>query len=177
MNLTPSSSGRPKGRFAPFAPPLMSNVRPHERCSAARCRPAWLHAWLVASVSRRALDSQYSSGGQAEFAHAHKQSWLSFRVVAVSRFAELSALAAAHPRRVGGICPSPSARAGMELVLRSRGANSTSVWDPRLVSRLAGSATASNGATTISAMAPNPSIERTSQRPLRALCAAAHVKR
>jgi hypothetical protein len=25
--------------------------------------------------------------------------------------------------------------------------------------------------------APNPSIERTSQRPLRALCAAAHVKR
>ena len=26
--LTPPSSGRPKGRFAPFAPPLMSNVRP-----------------------------------------------------------------------------------------------------------------------------------------------------
>ena len=25
--LTPPSSGRPKGRFAPFAPPLMSNVR------------------------------------------------------------------------------------------------------------------------------------------------------
>ena len=28
-NLTPPSSGRPKGRFAPFAPPLMSNVRSH----------------------------------------------------------------------------------------------------------------------------------------------------
>ena len=28
--LTPPSSGRPKGRFAPFAPPLMSNVRRHE---------------------------------------------------------------------------------------------------------------------------------------------------
>ena len=27
--LTPPSSGRPKGRFAPFGPPLMSNVRPH----------------------------------------------------------------------------------------------------------------------------------------------------
>ena len=27
--LTPPSIGRPKGRFAPFAPPLMSNVRPH----------------------------------------------------------------------------------------------------------------------------------------------------
>ena len=27
-NLTPPSSGRPKGRCAPFAPPLMSNVRP-----------------------------------------------------------------------------------------------------------------------------------------------------
>ena len=27
--LTPPSSGRPKGRFAPFAPPLMSNVRSH----------------------------------------------------------------------------------------------------------------------------------------------------
>ena len=28
-HLTPPSSGRPKGRFAPFGPPLMSNVRPH----------------------------------------------------------------------------------------------------------------------------------------------------
>ena len=28
--LTPPSSGRPKGRFAPFAPPLMSNVRPRQ---------------------------------------------------------------------------------------------------------------------------------------------------
>jgi len=27
--LTLPSSGRPKGRFAPFGPPLMSNVRPH----------------------------------------------------------------------------------------------------------------------------------------------------
>jgi len=27
-NLTPPSSGRSKGRFAPFGPPLMSNVRP-----------------------------------------------------------------------------------------------------------------------------------------------------
>ena len=27
VRLTPPSSGRPKGRFAPFAPPLMSNVR------------------------------------------------------------------------------------------------------------------------------------------------------
>ena len=26
--LTPPSSGRSKGRFAPFGPPLMSNVRP-----------------------------------------------------------------------------------------------------------------------------------------------------
>ena len=32
--LTPPSSGRPKGRFAPFAPPLMSNVRSHEFTSA-----------------------------------------------------------------------------------------------------------------------------------------------
>ena len=29
--LTPPSSGRPKGRFAPFGPPLMSNVRPQWR--------------------------------------------------------------------------------------------------------------------------------------------------
>ena len=28
--LTPPSSGRAKGRFAPFGPPLMSNVRAHE---------------------------------------------------------------------------------------------------------------------------------------------------
>ena len=28
-HLTPPSSGRSKGRFSPFAPPLMSNVRPH----------------------------------------------------------------------------------------------------------------------------------------------------
>ena len=28
-HLTPPSSGRSKGRFAPFGPPLMSNVRPH----------------------------------------------------------------------------------------------------------------------------------------------------
>ena len=28
-DLTPPSSGRGKGRFAPLAPPLMSNVRPH----------------------------------------------------------------------------------------------------------------------------------------------------
>ena len=29
MGLTPPSSGRAKGRFAPLAPPLMSNVSPH----------------------------------------------------------------------------------------------------------------------------------------------------
>ena len=34
-NLTPPSSGRRKGRCAPFAPPLMSNVRQHE--SAVQC--------------------------------------------------------------------------------------------------------------------------------------------
>ena len=28
--LTSPSSGRPKGRFAPFDPPLMSNVRRHQ---------------------------------------------------------------------------------------------------------------------------------------------------
>jgi len=28
--LTPPSSGRSKGRYAPFGPPLMSNVRRHE---------------------------------------------------------------------------------------------------------------------------------------------------
>ena len=32
--LTPPSSGRPKGRFAPFAPPLMSNVRSHDASKA-----------------------------------------------------------------------------------------------------------------------------------------------
>ena len=36
--LTPPSSGRRKGRCAPFAPPLMSNVRPHEARSPHRCR-------------------------------------------------------------------------------------------------------------------------------------------
>ena len=31
MTLTPPSSGRSKGRFAPFGPPLMSNVYAAER--------------------------------------------------------------------------------------------------------------------------------------------------
>jgi len=34
--LTPPSSGRRKGRFAPFAPPLMSNVRPHLEAPSVR---------------------------------------------------------------------------------------------------------------------------------------------
>ena len=37
-HLTPPSSGRPKGRFAPFGPPLMSNVRPHENAAASSLR-------------------------------------------------------------------------------------------------------------------------------------------
>ena len=42
--LTPPSSGRPKGRFAPFGPPLMSNVRPHCEQSARHrpCRGAFV---------------------------------------------------------------------------------------------------------------------------------------
>ena len=34
VSLTPPSSGRPKGRCAPFAPPLMSNVRRRLRASS-----------------------------------------------------------------------------------------------------------------------------------------------
>jgi len=34
--LTPPSSGRPKGRFAPFGPTLMSNVRPHMNSRSPR---------------------------------------------------------------------------------------------------------------------------------------------
>ena len=37
--LTPPSSGRRKGRFAPFAPPLMSNVRQHQAASGVRGMP------------------------------------------------------------------------------------------------------------------------------------------
>ena len=39
-HLTPPSSGRPKGRFAPFGPPLMSNVRPRMKAR-----------WLVRAVA------------------------------------------------------------------------------------------------------------------------------
>ena len=36
-NLTPPSSGRPKGRFAPVSPPLMSNVRRQRTRRHAGC--------------------------------------------------------------------------------------------------------------------------------------------
>src|SRR6185295_1665019 len=36
--LTLPSRGRSKGRFAPFGPPLMSNVRPHEQPSREKER-------------------------------------------------------------------------------------------------------------------------------------------
>ena len=59
--LTLPSSGRPKGRFAPFAPPLMSNVGPHENLTQVATegsrrtmayeshahRPCWLHRLFV----------------------------------------------------------------------------------------------------------------------------------
>jgi hypothetical protein len=43
--LTPPSSGRPKGRFAPFGPPLMSNVRHHQEHMSSWLRR--VYHWLA----------------------------------------------------------------------------------------------------------------------------------
>ena len=45
--LTTPSSGRPKGRFAPFGPPLMSNVRPLAHFKGA-CRARSVLQWRAA---------------------------------------------------------------------------------------------------------------------------------
>ena len=66
--LTPPSSGRPKGRFAPFAPPLMSNVRPHKLDSCTSMEEdnasmlGFLAAPLIPGVAF-ALSSQGLGGG------------------------------------------------------------------------------------------------------------------
>ena len=66
--LTPPSSGRPKGRFAPFAPPLMSNVRSHcadECCSRFCC--------LVLLLGRRVRCSLEGLLAAASFFAANRQ--------------------------------------------------------------------------------------------------------
>jgi hypothetical protein len=55
--LTLPSSGRRKGRFAPFAPPLMSNVRAHRTCRfAPTARPSYRHPPSVAGTAALTLD-------------------------------------------------------------------------------------------------------------------------
>ena len=56
-HLTPPSSGRPKGRFAPFAPPLMSNVRARKR---AVTPPFLAVVFLLGAFRLHAEDSPLS---------------------------------------------------------------------------------------------------------------------
>ena len=82
-HLTPPSSGRPKGRFAPFGPPLMSNVMPLKHLLSLRtativlllsCAPlAYAIAWpahVLQSVGFSCLKEQVCAEDPARLQEA-----------------------------------------------------------------------------------------------------------
>ena len=98
--LTPPSSGRPKGRFAPFAPPLMSNVRPHSRIASELVQSVELHgsecravrSWLA--MHRRSNRARLSSSNRQTAGHgASEASSQLLRMRVTSRFARSPSLA------------------------------------------------------------------------------------
>jgi len=76
-HLTLPSSGRSKGRFAPFGPPLMSNVRPHCMQIARHriCRRLRLNALRATEQYPRRLQLSSGSGKAARSVPAAKAEW------------------------------------------------------------------------------------------------------
>ena len=158
-HLTPPSSGRLKGRFAPFAPPLMSNVRSHLSLSLSLSRvslplasgTACWRGFTAVTVTRRAR-CRVASGYASRALGVHAQTR---RTGTLERLGGIAAC-------ILSVCSSAMAS--------SRNNSCTAT---RRVRTLAAGCRQAQGAT----VASNHSIERTAQSPLRALWSAAHVER
>ena len=183
-------------------PPLMSNVRPHERTRLSHALSS--DAFAAASQRRRstrsALHARGSTRGSSEglcasrIVRRHRASCLSAgERRRLSRcFGHCVACSEARQRRVSylGIVRHrgrASARTGLALQVGSLARGQLAASSSAQVSGTS-SASAELSRSLVLAIeravraraervSPNPSIERTSQRPLRALCAAAHVER
>ena len=188
-HLTLPSSGRSKGRFAPFGPPLMSNVRPHCVQSAWHRlgQLAFVRTFFEHQSKALFLAAQFKLG-QGRVAKGRNSS----AALPSSPAASLSPLSAravrpsaarspqfrrTHLEQVTSLRQSPSsclrswARFKHTERMQEQCIGSLRVALQSSATRSIGRASSNPGA------ASNPSIERTFQRPLRALWPAAHVKR
>jgi hypothetical protein len=193
LRLTLPSSGRSKGRFAPFGPPLMSNVRPDGMQLVL-----FLLIALAPSLGALALVGHRAAAQDrlSRYVLLSSAAWLASSMCLYGLVLWSPGVAGVDNRSLaaesGGfaalaaVCFVPFALAGSILYCWGR------LWsrEGHFACALSGehgglSARGSAcvpcnlrvpGQLLVSAR-PNPSIERTSQRPLRALCAAAHVER
>ena len=210
--LTPPSSGRPKGRFAPFGPPLMSNVRSLVRAKKMHAAPAAHEgAALREAHVTRSVESVRAVGGQSVEGAPRRRAAPGNQLVKVAAGAAtgrqtkcsvgagiegtVRGRASEAPRLVRVPLPKvshqprpcataqrlrlSSATAGVGASAHARHASATHL---HATTRPALVAFERNGHmrgkyTPLFQQAPNPSIERTSQRPLRALWSTAHVER
>ena len=203
--LTLPSSGRSKGRFAPFGPPLMSNVRPQNTSGSPRMhsspqyRAGSRRSMHCLSREQRAhAPEKHTHGARVECQRCHG---LPVRWRAAHRRLPTDERAKASPvprpklsarkapaqfmrngslRRTQGAKASFSRRRSACLLARSSSTLSIMQSSAPGCSSERSKSSVSRG-TGLSRctrrVASNPSIERTFQRPLRALWPAAHVER
>ena len=172
--------------FAPFGPPLMSNVRqlnrgnmhPDPLTKLPELERDWMNAWIAKDrvTCEEILDAEFLLSS-ARGVLIRKAEWLAgamsaFRLRGVrmeggSLFGRSKSVALVHStiRQVASVA----------------GHTGTGKFnaDPRrgCSAAIIGRSLAVMEQAHCRAQSPNPSTERRSQRPLRALCAAAHVER
>ena len=191
--LTPPSSGRPKGRFAPFAPPLMSNVRQHKggnmACDLRSGQPLsllwqrslpFVEAHLnrhPGSLASACYESQLEAASfllPSSDPHIPGVCWFPAAVRSTSSHEAGARAISASREKVRK--EALLARAQVTFRAHFLGSYSGSGFTRALAARLEGRCQGRPLQAGLR-VSPNPSIERTFQRPLRALWPAAHVKR
>ena len=185
-HLTPPSSGRSKGRFAPFGPPLMSNVRSRRtQMPRITADPS-----LLSVQARGAVNTNTSKIGRAGPETARPIAlpslgvaspgppvrWRSAHRLCCGSHLFKARLSCRAERQVPASCTLPSGASVASVSgLSCRPARFVRVRFAKHTARvhvLSGSTSLVPGAP-----APNPSIERTCLKPLRAFSPTAHVKR
>gem|GEM_PF-3567877 len=159
MTPNPSIERQTKACFAAFGLPLMSNVRPLLLAGRASSWLALACASSTVKRERRSLVPREPAVARTVFAGCP-----SFGGQLTARFA-----------RTGGSCGASCVRSSSRRRSPARSRVETHVSSSVCAPAL--EAAASHAAVLLFRQWPNPSIERTFQRPLRALCAAAHVER
>src|SRR6266705_4518960 len=85
--LTLPSSGRSKGRYAPFGPPLMSNVRPQNRTTGSHTMSTQHHrVTLVSLPPESRIAKAYASTNLADAYSIHLPSGASTNPELLARF-------------------------------------------------------------------------------------------